>query len=1122
MLVAGGANGRFQRSRAQLLPPTMGVDGGALRPSGRTLHRGEWSPELGGLVIFGGETDEEMCDAQVYCLKKGIHGWKWEVVPTTGDDSMPVPGKPNAKNPMAPWANKGGEGDAGNRIGHCFTRTRNFMVLTGGIRDRGALQNEVYVLDINTGEWNKPVIRLTPPCPNALHASARTLIGTTPEGRPTARTGHSATGFAHGIVMFGGFDGSYLGDVQYLHFVSGVGLVLREKQQDPNSSVKRVNRYEVAEILPGSHAAENARIKVGDYVMKIGSTAIHEDMELSEVTEKMWGKIGSMVEIQLLRYVSRIQPPEDLGVQVMRRGMRLHHTDGAWAWTRPGVSIEELTDLNWYMQSGVSGVGCQPSPRFYHSAAAIDNDLLVFGGYDGTDYMNDLYLLETFADGDFDREWKWRTPTTAGPAPSKRAYTGMGVVGRKAIVTGGMEGRERLGDIYILDCDDWTWTNLELSTMIPIAQHCVATYDTYPTVAQYDMLSNAELQSMTMEQLYDVVRSKGDAAMREHKPTNKGEVINLIRCLMLRPGILLHSGHQTPQEEGEKKGRRNDTWILELPYSRIEEQKEETDAPSPNGRLSCGSGHENHVGEDRTRSRKKTDPHSLLWRERTETAHQDLGTDVLAVGRNVQGYLGLGLDSQPSHPHDSGLGPARGAHDTNPTICIRLGMLSSRCFDYHPSALEPTMGKGECVVRVACGAGHVFALCKNGQLFAWVCICCVQICFWIETLLKHRSDILSFFQGQNESGQLGLGDNRQRQSPKVVYTFPAGSHILKNVACGDAHSLAISTRDELFTWGKNGHGQLGLGHTNDRNSPQRVESLCFRALQHIAGGRHHSLAFVQSGGLHSFGCNDQGQLGTGSQIGFKVPTAVALLHEVSMVSIGAGATHCAAVSSAGACYTWGGGLRGQLGHGRFEDSWLATEVTMSGLEGKEASQTACGDSFTAILAKDPSTQVLEAWMFGSNKHGELGFGAGGQDCAMPVFVQHFINKELIDINLGSAHCLATCKDGMVYGWGRNRSGQLGLGHTRDMWAPQQIVLEEAGMTSADNYPWLAKLPQGEVIKGIRTGNLQVTTKAFAGHDASFFVCGQHVDSSRPENSSERESPQFLSPLSPVGHHKQVR
>ncbi|MGB1603458.1 MAG: hypothetical protein ACPIOQ_62575, partial [Promethearchaeia archaeon] len=213
---------------------------------------------------------------------------------------------------------------------------------------------------------------------------------------------------------------------------------------------------------------------------------------------------------------------------------------------------------------------------------------------------------------------------------------------------------------------------------------------------------------------------------------------------------------------------------------------------------------------------------------------------------------------------------------------------------------------------------------------------------------------------------------------------------------------------------------------------------------------------------------------------------------------------------------------GQLGHGRFEDSWLATEVTMSGLEGKEASQTACGDSFTAILAKDPSTQVLEAWMFGSNKHGELGFGAGGQDCAMPVFVQHFINKELIDINLGSAHCLATCKDGMVYGWGRNRSGQLGLGHTRDMWAPQQIVLEEAGMTSADNYPWLAKLPQGEVIKGIRTGNLQVTTKAFAGHDASFFVCGQHVDSSRPENSSERESPQSLSPLSPVGHHKQVR
>jgi hypothetical protein len=175
MLVAGGAQGRFQRSKAQTLPQTMGVDNGMLRPAARTLHKGEWSEERRGLVVFGGENDQGMCDPQVCCLKVSVDGWKWEVVETSGDDSMPVPGAPTAKNPHAPWANRGSDADPGCRVGHCFARMRNFMVLTGGIRDMGIFQNQVYVLNLFTGEWSKPVIRLTPPRPDALHASARTV-----------------------------------------------------------------------------------------------------------------------------------------------------------------------------------------------------------------------------------------------------------------------------------------------------------------------------------------------------------------------------------------------------------------------------------------------------------------------------------------------------------------------------------------------------------------------------------------------------------------------------------------------------------------------------------------------------------------------------------------------------------------------------------------------------------------------------------------------------------------------------------------------------------------------------------------------------------------------------------
>ena len=912
MLVAGGAQGRFQRARAQTLAPTMGIDNGAVRPSARTLHRGEWSPERGGLLIFGGETDEMMCDPQVCCLKFSVHGWKWEVFETSGDDSMPVPGKPTSKHPHAPWANRGSDSDPGVRIGHCFTRTRNMMVLSGGSRDMGALQNEVYVLELFSGEWAKPVVRLTPPRPDALHASARTLEGTTPEGLPTKRTGHSATGFPHGVALFGGFDGQYLGDVHYLYFWSGVGLVLKEKEEDPFSSVRRLNRYVVAEILPGTHAADNKYIKVGDYLMAVGDMKIHEGLDLEEVRHKMWGPIGTTVVLRFLRYRGRAQPPEDLGDHELRRGDRLHHKDGEWSWIRPGVTVSELTDHNWTHQTGVSGVvSNQPSPRFYHSAAAIDNNVLVFGGFDGYNYQNDLYLLETFAEGDFNREWKWRAPTTEGPRPCRRSYAGIGIVGRKAIITGGSEGRERFGDIYVLDCDEFTWTQLALHTMIPISQHVVATYVSHPSAPEYDHLTTSELQSMSMGQLYDLLQSKGNAA-KEHEPSNKQEVLNIVRLLLLRPGIVLHSGLQSPHEPGEMKGRRTDTWVLEMPY-KGGVPAGASPARSPGHISPARSPGHGRISPDRPGSAgsRKSAADSLNSHRKSPNAKMHVATDVLAVGRNMQGYLGLGLENQPSHPGDSGLGPARFAHDTNPCTCIRLGALSANCFDYYPTTTGTALGEEESIVTVACGAEHVVALSNDGRLFSW---------------------------GRNENGQLGLGDNRQRQSAREIYTFPSTSKVVKDVTCGGTHTLAVTSTDEIFAWGCNGHGQLGLGHPYDRNSPQRVEALCRRRIRRIAAGAQHSLVFVEIGGLHSFGCNDHGQLGLGTNIGSRVPAQVALLNEAEIVSVGAGVLHSAAVSSTGACYTWGGGIRGQLGHGRFEGSLLPEEVVLSGFDTKEAKQ----------------------------------------------------------------------------------------------------------------------------------------------------------------------------------------
>lgn len=69
---------------------------------------------------------------------------------------------------------------------------------------------------------------------------------------------------------------------------------------------------------------------------------------------------------------------------------------------------------------------------------------------------------------------------------------------------------------------------------------------------------------------------------------------------------------------------------------------------------------------------------------------------------------------------------------------------------------------------------------------------------------------------------------------------------------------------ELFTWGQNAHGQLGVSsQTALILKPQLVERLKGIPLAQIAAGGAHNVAVSLSGAVYSWGKNDFGQLGLG-------------------------------------------------------------------------------------------------------------------------------------------------------------------------------------------------------------------------------------------------------------------
>ncbi|XP_042617880.1 probable E3 ubiquitin-protein ligase HERC3 isoform X2 [Cyprinus carpio] len=117
------------------------------------------------------------------------------------------------------------------------------------------------------------------------------------------------------------------------------------------------------------------------------------------------------------------------------------------------------------------------------------------------------------------------------------------------------------------------------------------------------------------------------------------------------------------------------------------------------------------------------------------------------------------------------------------------------------------------------------------------------------------------------------------------------------IACGDHHSMALTKDGQVFVWGENSHGQLGL-KKNHPSSPsaQHVQSLSGIPLAQISAGGDHSFGLSLSGVVFGWGKNSAGQLGLGDTTDRHIPTIINSLQFKKTVSISCGGEHTATLS----------------------------------------------------------------------------------------------------------------------------------------------------------------------------------------------------------------------------------
>lgn len=326
--------------------------------------------------------------------------------------------------------------------------------------------------------------------------------------------------------------------------------------------------------------------------------------------------------------------------------------------------------------------------------------------------------------------------------------------------------------------------------------------------------------------------------------------------------------------------------------------------------------------------------------------------------------------------------------------------------------------------------------------------------------LAIRSDASLWAWGSNILGQLGDGSTTRSLVPKKVL-----DGVVK-AAAGRWCSYAIDEAGVLWGWGQNDNGILGAD-LQPRLSPQRIDE----GVRDIAADNRQLLVLKEDGHLwrYGYGFDVSGYAEPG------LCEASLILDQVEAMALSS--SHALALRQDGSLWGWGSNMYGQLGD--------QLEYELADLMKFHAEPIFIMDGVVTIAAGGPSggggplgrSFVIKEdgtlWGFGSNYQGavwpystefhireplqlmedvvgvEAGIfvtyawnSQGELFCWGEGAAPHLFATEVADIAVGANHALMLKPDGTLWSWGRNDSGELGIGTSRAQATPLKLDLAQ--------------------------------------------------------------------------------
>ncbi|MHB1452868.1 MAG: RCC1 domain-containing protein [Saccharofermentanales bacterium] len=253
------------------------------------------------------------------------------------------------------------------------------------------------------------------------------------------------------------------------------------------------------------------------------------------------------------------------------------------------------------------------------------------------------------------------------------------------------------------------------------------------------------------------------------------------------------------------------------------------------------------------------------------------------------------------------------------------------------------------------------------------------------------------------------------------------------ISAGLYHTVLLNESGEVYAWGDNSFGQLGIGSTDNKEIPMKVEGLTDVVM--VSAGAYHTLALTSSGDIYAWGRNTYGQIGNGATSICISPVRVEDIPPV--LEISAGAFHSIALAINGSVYTWGDNSSGQSGPVESETIYDSAQNILGSrvlkpqlLAGPGILSVSAGGSHSLYLDADG---IVYAW--GNNESGQLGDGTqisrdtpapvAGLTSVISISAGYMYNMAVGEFTSGKGASAFRYQN--LFAWGSDSSGQLGLG-----------------------------------------------------------------------------------------------